>query len=637
MRSKTFASRAAKKGEAGQAMLFTVLALAVFLIGAIAFAIDMSNLWFSRQSAQTAADAACTAGAMDMLVGATNGSMPSTANFTAGTAFDCNSATTAAPCRYASFNGFSSSITQASANSGTFGDNVYVDFPSASSVNLTGLDLPGPSVTSYPLIRVHVSSNLHTWFAGMLGTSSQSAGATAICAVLQATSPIPILVLHPTMSGSLHMNGGGSISNPTCSSGPPCGNIVIAGGPSKSIQVNSASQTAVTAQNNPTINLCGGGSNYCGSTMGVWGSEPPITGFWSSTSICSPPNKSNGNCTGTQTSPMWNSPSPPVADPFALVAAPDIPSFAGASNPRPSIVCPQGMSLATCLASSNPNGNCPTGSSCVAYPGNGCPDPLGCYEYKPGHYGSGICVGSSCGLSKYTTAIFQPGIYYLDGQCKPGTPGALCELSGSCIRPSTANGDGSGGTIFYFNGANSIYVGASGGTCSGVNPFQTFTGIGSLANGVKCTTASQIPPNLAPVTTLSGSVLLAPCNGPDSSTGLCAPNCSVNNNVGYGDPLGTNDPFGEQRGILFFQNRSVNAGNNPQWSGGGSMLLAGSMYFHNLGTFGDQLNLIGNAGSSTYVLGDIIVDQLSVGGSGQVVMDLNPSAAYTTLKAALVK
>ena len=79
------------------------------------------------------------------------------------------------------------------------------------------------------------------------------------------------------------------------------------------------------------------------------------------------------------------------------------------------------------------------------------------------------------------------------------------------------------------------------------------------------------------------------------------------------------------------------------------MLLAGTMYFHQCqtagpdtgqncvaGAYNDKLGLSGNSGSSTYVLGDIIVDQLDVGGSGSIVMDLNPSAALSTLKAALV-
>src|SRR5207249_8716297 len=36
----------------------------------LVLALDLTNVWFHRQSAQTAADAACTAGAMDLPVGA---------------------------------------------------------------------------------------------------------------------------------------------------------------------------------------------------------------------------------------------------------------------------------------------------------------------------------------------------------------------------------------------------------------------------------------------------------------------------------------------------------------------------------------------------------------------------------------
>src|SRR5258708_14876554 len=65
--------RSTRSRESGQVMLFVLLGLGLFLIGAMAFAVDMSNLWFNRQAAQTPADAACTAGAMDMLVDYTNG------------------------------------------------------------------------------------------------------------------------------------------------------------------------------------------------------------------------------------------------------------------------------------------------------------------------------------------------------------------------------------------------------------------------------------------------------------------------------------------------------------------------------------------------------------------------------------
>ncbi len=633
MTPRTFTRRAHGSIEAGQAMLFTVLALGIFLVGAMAFAIDLSNMWFTRQSAQTAADAACTAGIMDMLVGATNGTMPSGANFTAGAPFDCfNLTPTPAPCSYASLNGFTSSINRSNANNGSLGTNVSVDFPAASSVNLSSLKLPSASVAASALMRVKVTTNNSTWFGALLGTRKQANGGTAICAVINATSPIPILVLHPTASASLLMNGGGSVSGTGCAN-KPCGDIVIAGGPSQSIQVNSSSATAINFNGGPTIDLCAGGNNYCGSNLGVWGAvpNPGGTNFWTSSATCSSQNTGQTPplCTGSQNPPQWNQ-SPPITDPLATITAPSVPT-------------------ATFGTGSNNGVH-------VAYHVSGCPErPTGCQLFSPGSYPNGSDVQGE-------TAFFKPGIYYVSGSVSGCNGASFCEDSGSCVRPSTDQGDGSGGTIFYFAGTNSVLVKSNGGQrCTNppggatVDPFPILTGPVStttsyLTNGVRCTPSSTLPPNLTTVGSLTGSVLLAPCQAP-TVPALCASagsnaNCSLN----FGDPLGTNDPFGEQRGILFFQNRSVNAGNNPSWSGGGSMLLAGTMYFHQcvsggsdtgLGCSGsvwnDQLSLGGNSGSSTYVLGDIIVDQLHVGGSGQIVMGLYPSAAYTTLKAALVQ
>src|SRR5487761_774773 len=109
--------------ESGQAAVFLVLAMGLFLIGSMGFVIDGSNLWFHRQAAQTAADAACTAGAMDLLVDATGG-LTNQGNFTAGTAFDCSGSfkTSPAPCQYAALNGYDST------NSSP-GNDVSVSFP----------------------------------------------------------------------------------------------------------------------------------------------------------------------------------------------------------------------------------------------------------------------------------------------------------------------------------------------------------------------------------------------------------------------------------------------------------------------------------------------------------------------------
>src|SRR6185369_3268120 len=168
----------------------------------------------------------------------------------------------------------------------------------------------------------------------------------------------------------------------------------------------------------------------------------------------------------------------------------------------------------------------------------------------PGWYPNGIEV-------KNFTAIFDPGIYYLEKGLVAGP--------NSCMRPSEALGDGSGGTVFYFAGATSVNVVANSGDHCPTDPttfFKTGSGNGSLANGVKCTATSSIPVSLT--STISGTVLLAPCTGPDSTKGMCAPNCGINGGMGFGDQLGASDPGGIQRGMLFFQNRGQTLANKDQ-------------------------------------------------------------------------
>jgi uncharacterized membrane protein len=77
--------RCNRKPEAGQASILIVLMLSLFLLAALAFAVDYTNIWFQRQQAQTAADAACSAGAMDIYQLAAGATLPH-AGFTPGTA-----------------------------------------------------------------------------------------------------------------------------------------------------------------------------------------------------------------------------------------------------------------------------------------------------------------------------------------------------------------------------------------------------------------------------------------------------------------------------------------------------------------------------------------------------------------------
>ena len=224
---------------------------------------------------------------------------------------------------------------------------------------------------------------------------------------------------------------------------------------------------------------------------------------------------------------------------------------------------------------------------------------------------------------KIATAIFDPGVYYLVG--------GLTLAANSTVRPSTATGDGSGGTMFYFSGSGTVSVGAnSRGT---IFPFSTTSGTGSLANGLEGTAGSSLPANV-PATLNVGNMLLAPCTG------------------SYGDPLvaaGLTDPSGTQRGILFFQDRSA-TNVSPDWGGGGQFALVGSMYFHSCNATGtgtgcgaagtyytDTFSFGGNAGSGSYVVGNIIADNITMHGTPSITMDLNPSAAYWILKASLLQ
>src|SRR5712692_3004738 len=300
MKMNAFRNRATRRHESGQVMLFVLLGLGLFLIGAMAFAIDMSNLWFNRQAAQTAADAACTAGAMDMLVDYTNGTTGQGGFPVSGTptAVDCSTSQTPAPCQYATLNGFDSAISQTSANSGALGNNVTFQVSATAPPGLPSSAIPPTTVAANAFLSVKITDNIPTFFAGMLrGTTRQNVGAVAVCGVIQATSPIPILVLHPTLQQSFSVQG-----NP---------NISIVGGPSKSIQVNSCStsggsspcQTNVAANvgGSATVNLCAGGATYCGSSMGVWGSESTPGGFITSCAGNRPAGAPA--CTATQATP----------------------------------------------------------------------------------------------------------------------------------------------------------------------------------------------------------------------------------------------------------------------------------------------------------------------------------------------
>jgi hypothetical protein len=601
---KAFAHRPRPKSsrEAGQVMVILLLGLGIFLIGALAFAVDLGQMWFARQSAQTAADAACTAGAMDLLTDATNG-INNQGHFTAavGARIDCvsstpnNSNTNPAPCVYAALNGFNSNISPTSTG---FGNSVVLTFPGS----LPGIATPPSTVAAVPFMRVDVKANLHTIFGGMLGgLTQQTVRAFATCGVAQNSAPIPIVILDPT--NPPHGSAFDIQGNPP---------VRIYGGPSQSIQVNSNSVLAANIGGSAVVDLTLGGPSHNGSSMGVetgGPSGPPSCGLNAGGTPTS------GFCTSN--TGQWIYPSPQIKDPYELLYAPD-PATMSAGVMHPNSVA--GGTL-------------------------GCPAPAGsnCDWYTAGTYlttnvtinsSKGICVGSNCGGSYQNYAIFDPGVYYLDVPLQAD--------SNSCLRNSTNTGDGSGGVMFYLANSNTVNITSNSGAAGKcASTFNTQSGTGSLANGVGCpdgTTVTPPVPSVLPAT-LTGNVLLAPCTGPYGDAYLAA---------GLTPPAA----LGTQRGILFFQDRHAQSVTATA-QGGGTYIMAGTMYFHSCkaaataGTqatncdttsgnyYLDTLQMGGGSGSSTYVLGQIIVDNLALQGSSSINMDLNPSSAFTILKASL--
>ena len=586
MRDKHFSKKPRFTGESGQTMLLVLLALSLFLLGVVGFAVDMGYLWFHRQQAQTAADAACTAGVMDMLSGATGGTPSS--GFTVGTAFNCSSASTASPCVYAKKNGIDAT---AGLVAGQASSEVAVTFPSSVTglpACTSGTGAPpicdASSYTAHPFMQVNVTDRVPTFFSGMIsGSRAIDVGAQATCAVVFSSAPIPLLVLDPRNETSVSNNGNFQIA--------------IEGGPQRSIQVNASSSSAVSISGvSGNFDLSHGGPNFTGSDFAVVGTE------------------ASTNYTAGTTG-QWVSPTGALSDPFAQIPAPSVPGAPVRPSDLTALQCP----------------TIPCHVTPATLPNNhGCQDATnGCELYTPGLY---TTVNAIQTFKK--VVLFDPCIYYMQSDLAANTQ--------TCIRPGTGTGDGSGGSMFYFSGTHTLSVSANSGTYGicGTTTKVPLSVVKCINSGPGTTT---LPADVVAAGGLSGNVLLGPCQAPTGG------------GYNYGDPLGVDDPVGEQRGMLFFQDRSANlaaAGNQPNWGGGGSFGLAGNLYFHycnssdgaGLGSncnaataYTDNVGLQGGACSSTFVVGDIVTDKLNMGGNPCIEMDLNPAALFYVLKASLIQ
>jgi hypothetical protein len=564
--------------------VFLLLALGIFLLASMAFAVDLSNIWFHRQAAQSAADAACVAGAMDMLA-LQNGTLTSSPGFTVGTAGDCSASSSAALCQYAVFNGYSATTSAATWSSSTAGNAVAVSWTFPTSV--TGVS---SGSGTYPFLKVVVQEKPLTWFMALLSIHSLTVGASCTCGLPGTSPPAPLVILNPTIGSALNISGGA--------------HIVIAGGPQTSIQVNSSANGSPSTNASSNAIYCSGGSGYPidTSTAGPAGTggNVSVVGGPLSNQLCGA-NYIMNNTTHAQ----WKSPAAVIADPFAGVSAPTLPSgkVAEAATPvatiaqgyTPAVDATYGYTSGTWVASGTDS--CPNTAELQhyityspTYPKNGGLIFGNCLEFTPGYYPNGINTTSLAGYAN-DVVIFMPGIYYLNGNLNVGSSTTV-RNAWVGTQPSTV------GVMFYFVSGGPLFSGGSGAASSSITSVPSY-----YLNCSSMTTPSGTPASL------TGNILLSQCAA--SGTYVGAPSSDSYSSTG-------------KRGLLFFAGHS-DTYNATLMGAGATLNFSGSFYFHN-SSYADVVELDGAGGSTTYAIGSIVVDSLTLSGSGIIAMNVNTTS-----------
>jgi hypothetical protein len=568
--------------------VFLLVILGTFLLASVGFAVDLSSMWFHRQTAQSAADAACGAGAMDMLY-LHNGTITSSPGFTVGTAGDCASSSSAALCQYAQFNGYTATTSAAAWSPATAGGAVAVSWTFPSSV--TGVK--AASGITYPFLTVLVQEKPLTWFMGLVGVKSMAVAASCTCGLPPGAAPPPLVILNPTINSALTLSGGA--------------HVVIVGGSQTSIQVNSSANGSPSANDPSNAVYCNGGNGYPidTSTAGPSGTggNVAVVGGPITNQFCGANYIMNNT-----THALWKSPVAVAADPYASIPAPTQPAgkvleavtpvATVAQGYTPTSDATYGYTSGTWVASGTDS--CPNTAAhqhyltySSTYPLNGGNIYGNCLEFTPGYYPNGIDTTSLAGYSN-DVVIFMPGVYYLNGNLNVGSATTLRNAwIGS--QPSTL------GVMFYFLTGGPLFSGGSGAASGSITSVPSYY--------LNC--SSTISPVGTPAS-LTGNILLSQCGA--AGTYIGAPSSDTYSATG-------------SRGLLFFAAHS-NTYNATLIGAGASLNFSGALYFHN-NSYADLVELDGAGGSTTYAIGMIVVDRLTLSGSGIININVTSVTGST--------
>jgi hypothetical protein len=415
-----------------------------------------------------------------------------------------------------------------------------------------GVTVPNLDPGTPHLLRVTVTRPVGMTLTQFVGLSSFDVKASATAAIVDIISPVPIIVTHPTMAGALDMNG--------------TTGVTITGGPQRSIQVNSngtnPAGAAYIGPSSGSVDLRGAGPNGTGGDFGTFGGPTGAR-------TCTPAATCSIDSVQPGSTGHYLDPSSPVQDPLAGVPAPTEPAAASAP--------------ASCITTGH-CGDCPP-------PGAGLTGtkPASCQEYFPGKY-------SSLDLTGVASAIFDPGVYYIEGGGFTLKNDAVTMCTSCTPNPITKQG-----MLIYD-------------TCAGAQPCALNS---DATNGFT-------------VDTNANAALLGAGVSSFTSTGA---------------------PAAPYYGILFFEDRNSNAhvGNGAHQAhtigqGNGCFSAVGTIYITNtLATMKSnaahyqQVQYHGNPCTGVQNYGEIIVSQLTVKGVSGINMGLFPNGFLKVRQVALVQ
>jgi len=276
-------SSLADGGRRGQAGLFIVLNLTI-IFGTLGFAVDLGWAYYTRQSAQAAADAAAMAAASwaSSSGALVCGSGGVTCN---STATGCSNPPTTPPttdlqagCLYAQKNGF--------VNNGTS----QIVTMAANTTAPPGISNNSPSYW----VQANVSAKPYTFFGGFGGLPQFTINTSAIAAVSSYTAGACIYVLDPSAAQAFSATG-------TSTTTATCGIFVNSSSPSAYYEYGSPSVTATQILVNGGTSISSSSSVSPTPTTGAGPVSDPLGSFTlpSFSNVCPSPPYSSYTLAGT--------------------------------------------------------------------------------------------------------------------------------------------------------------------------------------------------------------------------------------------------------------------------------------------------------------------------------------------------